>query len=313
MIICCGEALIDMLPRKLPDGTDVCMPVPGGAVFNTAIALGRLGEDTHFFTGLSIDMYGRQLTAFLEASHVKTTYCKRTPRPTTLAFVSLEDGNAQYTFYDENTASRMLEIEDLPDLPEQTQAMQFGAISLVSEPCASSFEELMRRYSNTAIIALDPNIRPSFIQNEAAYRARIKRMCTLSDIIKVSQDDLDWLEPGKGFETVAREWISTGAKIILLTMGENGVRAITASLDFVVPAQPAKVVDTVGAGDSFNAGVLADLRRSDYLQKDKLGTINEKALRSALTFATRVAAFTVGQAGANPPWAHQLSDDPVSQ
>jgi fructokinase len=312
MIICCGEALIDMLPRQLPDGTDVCMPVPGGAVFNTAIALGRLGEDTHFFTGLSTVMYGRQLTAFLEASHVKTIFCKRTPRPTTLAFVSLENGNAEYTFYDENTAGRMLEIADLPDLPEQTQAMQFGAISLVPEPCASSFEELMRRYCDTAVISLDPNIRPSFVQNEPAYRDRIKRMCGLSDIIKVSEDDLEWLEPGSEFESVAREWLSTGAKIILLTMGEKGVRAITPSLDLVVPAVKANVVDTVGAGDSFNAGILADLRKSGNLQKKSLESISENSLRSALTFATRVAAYTVGQAGANPPWTHELTASPAS-
>jgi len=308
MIICCGEALIDMLPRQLPDGSAVCMPVPGGAVFNTAIALGRLGEDTHFFTGLSTDLYGRQLSAFLEASHVKTTFCKRSQLPTTLAFVSLEDGNAEYTFYDENTAGRMLEIADLPKLPKQTQAMQFGAISLVPEPCASSFEELMRRYCDTAVISFDPNIRPGFIQNEVEYRARIKRMCGLSDIIKVSEDDLDWLAHGEEFEAVAREWLSTGAKVILLTMGENGVRAMTSSLDFVVPAVKTEVVDTVGAGDSFNAGILADLRKSGNLQKDTLESISENALHSALTFATRVAAFTVGQAGANPPWAHELTN-----
>ena len=306
MIICCGEALIDMLPRRLPDGTQVFLPVPGGAIFNTAITLGRLGEDVHFFSGLSTDMYGRQLTAHLEESNVDTTFCRRTARPTTLAFVNLNNGNAEYTFYDENTAGRMLEIADLPDLHKQTQALHFGAISLVPEPCASTYEELMRRYHGTAVISLDPNIRPNFIQDEPAYRDRIKRMCDLSDIIKVSQDDLDWLEPGKKFETAAREWLSTGAKIVLLTMGEKGVRAITPSLDLAVPAIRTNVVDTVGAGDSFNAGFLADLRKSGNLHKNKLESVNKTTLHSALTFASRIAAFTVGQAGANPPWAREL-------
>mgnify|MGYP001286667845 CR=1 FL=1 len=307
MIICCGEALIDMLPRHLPDGAEVYLPVPGGAVFNTAIALGRLGEDTHFFSGLSTDMHGRQLTAHLEASHVKTTFCRRTPKPTTLAFVTLSDGNAEYNFYDENTAGRMLEIADLPALPERTEALHFGAISLIPEPCGTSYEELMRRYHDRAVISLDPNIRPSFVNDEPAYRDRLRRMTAMSDIIKVSEEDLAWLEPGKSFETAAESWLSMGAKIVTLTMGADGVRALTPRLDVTVPAVKTKVVDTVGAGDSFNAGFLASLSRSGSLSKAALETLSEAHLRDALAFAARVAAFTVSQAGANPPWAEQLA------
>ena len=125
MIVCCGEALIDMLPRQMPDGGDSFLPVPGGAVFNTAIALGRLGEDVQFFSGLSTDMFGRRLAAHLEESGVDTTLCKRSPRPTTLAFVTLAGGNAKYTFYDEGTAGRMLDIADLPDLSEEATVLHF--------------------------------------------------------------------------------------------------------------------------------------------------------------------------------------------
>ncbi len=307
MIVCCGEALIDMLPRQTPDGSDSFLPVPGGAVFNTAVALGRLGEDVQFFSGLSTDMFGRRLAAHLEESGVDTTLCKRSPRPTTLAFVTLADGNAKYTFYDEGTAGRMLDIADLPDLPEEASALHFGAISLIPEPCGSAYEELMRRNQGGPVISFDPNIRPGFVDDEAGYRGRLHRMAGMSDIIKVSEEDLSWLEPERAFEQVARGWIANGAKVAVLTRGEEGTRAITNGLDVEVPAVKTEVVDTVGAGDSFNAGFLAGLRRQGHLSKPLLGSLSREALTGALGFAAEIASFTVGRAGANPPWENQLS------
>ena len=307
MIICCGEALIDMLPRQLPDGGNAFLPVPGGAVFNTAIALGRLGEDVQFFSGLSTDMFGSRLVNQLKDSGVGTALCKRSPRPTTLAFVVLADGNAQYTFYDEQTAGRMLDIADLPDFPADTEALHFGAISLIPEPCGSAYEEIMRRNHDGAVISFDPNIRPGFVINEAAYRKRLHRMAGMSDIIKVSEEDLAWLDPKRDFEDVARAWIDDGAKIIVLTRGMEGARALTSTLDVEVPAVKTEVVDTVGAGDSFNAGFLAGLRRQGVLAKAKLASLPREALTASLELAAHVAAFTVGQSGANPPWQNQLN------
>ena len=306
MIFCCGEALIDMLPRQLTDGGEAFLPVPGGAVFNTAIALGRLGEDVHFFSGLSTDMFGNRLVAHLEDSRVDTSLCKRSPRPTTLAFVALTGGNAQYVFYDEETAGRMLDIADLPDLPDEALALHFGAISLIPEPCGSAYEELMRRYHGAKVVSFDPNIRAGFIDDEAAYRERLRRMTAMSDIIKVSEEDLSWLEPDREFEPVARDWIDNGAKVVVLTRGSQGVRAITNMVAVEIPAKKTEVVDTVGAGDSFNAGFLAGLRRQGALSKSKLMSLSRDALTAALQFAAEVAAFTVGQAGANPPWANML-------
>ncbi|WP_316975639.1 carbohydrate kinase family protein [Shumkonia mesophila] len=307
MIVCAGEALIDMLPRQLPDGSDIFLPVPGGAIFNTAIALGRLGENVQFFSGLSTDMFGRRLVACLEESGAGTTLCKRVPRPTTLAFVTLADGNAHYSFYDERTAGRMLDIVDLPDLPQETAALHFGAISLIPEPCGSAYEELMRRYHGGPVISFDPNVRPGFVDDEAAYRNRLRRMAGMSDIIKVSEEDLSWLEPHRRFEQIARDWIANGAKVVVLTRGEDGARAITKTLDVGIPAVETTVVDTVGAGDSFNAGFLAGLRRQGVLSKPMLVSLSCDALTTSLKFAAQIAAFTVGQSGANPPWENQLS------
>lgn len=306
VIICCGEALIDMLPRQLPDGSDVFLPVPGGAVFNTAIALGRLGENAGFISGVSTDMFGQQLVAFLEESGVDARLCVRSANPTTLALVKLSDGQAEYSFVDENTAGRMIDPASVPDVPEHTKALHFGAISLISEPCGSAYEELHRRNRDTTVLSLDPNIRPGFVADEQGYRARLERMIATSDIVKVSEEDLEWLEPGRTFDSIAREWIASGVAVVILTMGADGARALTASLDVSVPGQNVSVIDTVGAGDTFNAGLLASLRASGVLRKSALGSLDRQTLQSALIFASRVAAVTVSRAGANPPWKEEL-------
>lgn len=307
MILCCGEALIDMLPRTLPDGSAVFLPVAGGAVFNTAIALGRLGERAGFFYGISSDLMGQVLTRALDESGVDHALCIRSPRPTTLAFVTLKDGHAQYAFYDEGTAGRMVEPGDLPPFPA-IDALHFGAISLIAEPVGSALEMLAMREKSEAVISLDPNIRPGFVSDETAYRARLARMLAIADIVKVSDDDLAWLAPGVAFDDWAAQRIGSGTSLVVLTRGEQGARAATAKGALEVPAVPARVVDTVGAGDTFNAGLLAGLRRSGKLGKASLRDLREDELRAALRLAARVAAFTVSRAGANPPFARELEE-----
>lgn len=308
MFLLCGEALMDMLPRNLADGSEAYLPVPGGAMYNTAIALGRLGEETGFFSGVSSDMFGQQLVEHLEESGVSTDYCVRSANPTTLAFVKLTDGMAKYSFMDENSAGRMLTEDAIPAFPDTVHTFHVGAISLVQEPCGSTFEALMGRVHEVAVISLDPNIRPSFITDEAAYRQRLNHMIAMSDIVKVSEEDLEWLAPNDRFEQVARRWIEGGAAIVTLTMGADGTRCITPSMDIQVPVTPVEVVDTVGAGDTFNAGFLAGLRSSGVLTKRQLKTIDRDGLRSAMEYGSKVAAYTVGQVGANPPWRQQLND-----
>ena len=131
MILSCGEALIDMLPRVTTGDEPAFAPYPGGAVFNTAIALGRLGAPSAFLSGLSTDLFGRMLTDALEASRVDTALAIRSDRPTTLAFVTLTNGQASYAFYDENTAGRMIAEADLPTLPETVEALFFGGLFLM--------------------------------------------------------------------------------------------------------------------------------------------------------------------------------------
>jgi fructokinase len=307
MILSCGEALIDMLPRQSTEGEGAFAPYAGGAVFNTAIALGRLGAPSGFLCGISTDLFGEILIDTLVASKVDASLAIRSSRPTTLAFVKLVDGHATYAFYDENTAGRMITATDLPDLPEHIQTLFFGGISLMVEPGGATYEALMQRGAASGrVIMIDPNIRPSFISDEATYRARIGRMMAMSDIVKLSDEDLRWLEGAGEIGDLATGLLDRGPKVVFVTEGAKGAHAFTTRDAVFVPAQKVKVADTVGAGDTFNAGVLAALHKEALLSKPALAAINADALKAAAELGNRAAAVTVSRPGANPPWLGEL-------
>ncbi|MCP8896324.1 carbohydrate kinase [Shinella daejeonensis] len=306
MILCCGEALIDMLPRVSTEGEEAYAPYAGGAIFNTAIALGRLGVATGFFTGLSDDMMGDILRRTLGESAVDYSYCATLSRPTTIAFVKLVDGHATYAFYDENTAGRMIREADLPALGDDCEALHFGAISLIPEPCGSTYEALMRREHEKRVISLDPNIRPGFIKDKEAHLGRIRRMAAMADIVKFSDEDLAWFGLEGDEETLARHWLHHGAKLVVVTRGAAGAAGYTARHKVVVPSERVTVVDTVGAGDTFDAGVLAALKMQNLLTKQQVAGLEEDQIARALTLGARAAAITVSRAGANPPWAREI-------
>jgi fructokinase len=307
MILCAGEALIDMLPRTAVSGEAAFAPYAGGAVFNTAIALGRLGTPTGFFTGLSTDLFGQVLEAALADSGVDAGRAARSDRPTTLAFVTLTDGQARYAFYDEGTAGRMLAEADLPGDLDGVGALFFGGISLAVEPCAHSYETLCLREAGRRVIMLDPNVRPGFIRDEAVYRARIDRMLAASDIVKLSDEDLHWLFGPGDLAALARAVLAKGPKLVCITEGAEGVTGYTAGGAVRVAARRVEVVDTVGAGDTFNAGLLAGLSDAGLLSRDALAAgLPEDGLRAALDLGVRAAAVTVSRAGANPPRRAEL-------
>lgn len=300
MILCCGEALIDMLPRETAKLEPAFAPYPGGAVFNTAIALGRLGAPAGYFGGLSTDLFGQMLTDSLTTSGVDSALSPRSNRPTTLAFVTLVDGHAKYAFYDENTAGRGLVRDDIPALSADVAALFFGGISLVSEPAADTYAAFCTQEAGRRTIMIDPNIRPGFITDPDRYRARLNAMLAVADIIKVSDEDMEWLG------TTPQAMLQAGTSLVLVTRGAAGVSCYRASGAFDVPAETATVVDTVGAGDTFNAGLLAGLNRDGLLQRDSLIHADDMALRPAVALGAKAAAITVSRAGANPPWAHEL-------
>lgn len=306
MILCCGESLIDMLPRKTAEGEDCFAPYPGGSVFNTAIALGRLGCKTGFFSGISTDLFGERLIAALTESQVDAGCASRSGRPTTLAFVTLTDGQARYAFYDEGTAGRMLTESDLPALPATTRACFFGGISLMVEPCAEAYETLATRARAAGkLVMLDPNIRPGFIHDPARYRARLARLLALADIVKLSDEDLAWVT-GKTGPDAAADILAQGPKLVLMTEGAAGAVALGADRPVHRPARRVDVIDTVGAGDTFNAGFLAGLDRAGLLDRAALAGAGAEQIARALDLGIAAAAVTVSRAGANPPWADEL-------
>lgn len=305
MIVSCGEALIDMLPRQSTAGEEAFAPYAGGAVFNTAIALGRLGIPSGFFCGLSSDMFGDILRRTLTESGVDHSFCATLDRPTTLAFVRLVDGHASYAFFDENTAGRMITEAHLPTFGDEVEALHFGAISLIPEPCGSTYERLMRREHEARVVSLDPNIRPGFIADAAAHRARIDRMIVMSDILKMSDEDLSWFGMA-GEEEAARVWLAAGPKIVIFTRGPRGAVAYTASETVEVPGVKVEVADTVGAGDTFNAGLLAALSQAGKLTKAGIANLSRDEIAAALSLGARAAAVTVSRPGANPPWAAEI-------
>ncbi len=307
MILCCGESLIDMIPAETLSGSVAYAPHAGGAVFNTAIALGRLGAPSGMLTGMSEDLFGELLRDSLKASKVDYNFSIISRRPTTLAFVKLTNGQAKYTFYDENSAGRMIEPSQLPALDASIKAAFFGGISLAQEPCGSTYEALMAREAASRAVMIDPNVRPGFAASEKAYRDRVERMVAMADIVKLSDEDLAWLEGEGGIDGKARAICARGPALVVITRGSEGATGYTREHIVSVKARKAKVADTVGAGDTFNAGVMAGLHEQGLLEKRAIRDLDAKAIEHALNLGAAAAAVTVSRSGANPPWRNELT------
>lgn len=302
-VVVCGEALIDLTP----DG-DRYAAHPGGGPFNTAVALGRLGIPTAFCSRVSDDGFGRLLRSRLTDAGVDQTIVVATGDPTSLAVVTLnERGEADYQFYVEGTADRGLLPEHLPSpLAPTVAAIHFGTLSLVLEPGASTYELLMRREHGQRLLALDPNCRPRLIPDREAYRRRLEGWVELCDLVKVSSADLDWLYPELGRDAVAARWRGLGAALVVITDGGRGATGYLGESRLSVPTPEIVVADTIGAGDTFNAGLLAWLDEHDRLTPAALARLTDDELVDLLGFAAAAAAVTCSRPGADPPWRREM-------
>ncbi|MFD7560508.1 MULTISPECIES: carbohydrate kinase [unclassified Streptomyces] len=293
MIVVGGEALIDLVPTEQPPGA--LLPRPGGGPYNTALALGRLGAEVAFCSRVSTDGFGEFLLAGLRAAGVDLSLVRRGPEPTTLAVPSLApDGSASYGFYVEGTADRLFTLP--PALPETARALALGTCSLVLEPGASAYEALLRRESRRGLLTLlDPNIRPALIPDPAAYRARfLTRLLPHTGVLKLSEDDAAWLG-GR-----VDDWLAAGPEAVVLTRGAAGLTVWTREgAKHSVPARRMTVADTIGAGDTVNAALLHRLSAAPPGEPVDWPAV--------LAYAAHAAALTCTRAGAEPPYAAELT------
>ena len=309
MILCCGEALIDFMPLEKSDSQIFYKPCPGGSSLNTAVALGRLNHNVGMLTGISNDLFGKQLIAHREENNVDCSLVIRSNLDTTLAFVSAESlaGNVEYAFYAKETADRSMSVENLPkSLPDNIEVLEFGSISLVMEPSASSYEHLMLRESTKRFISLDPNIRPDFIPDALAFQKRFDNWLDHVDLVKLSNADLEWLYPNSNIDDAVSYILSKKVQAVFLTLGEKGAWAYTKNHQIFAETPVISVKDTVGAGDSFHAGLLHKLAMMDRLKFGQLKEIKKTELHASLNFAMEVAALTCTNTGASSPKIDEL-------
>jgi fructokinase len=278
--------------------------VLGGGPFNAALALARLGGDSAFLGHVSTDVFGRRIRAALVGDGVSLELVRTTDRPTTLAVAEIgPDGGASYSFYTEGTSGVALAPEDArAPLPAGTRALHVGTLALTLEPSASSTELLVESVADDVLLFVDPNCRPSVIHDGAAYRARIERVAVRADVVKLSVEDLAFLYPGPRDRGAGR-LLALGASVVLLTDGPEGATIVTGRGSTHVPTAPARVVDTVGAGDSFGAGFLA-WWVGNGLGRQELA--DDAELLDAVRFAGEVARRTCERAGATTPTAAEM-------
>ena len=307
MIICAGESLVDMVSfRGEPEYT----PHVGGSNFNSSIALGRLGADSYYFGAISNDSYGELIENTLRHSKVKEDFVIKTNRPTTLAYADVVDGIAEYTFVDEHSAGRLLDQTSLKPFVNRVmkaKALLVGGISLQAEPCGSSWQWLVEEVSGHLPIYFDANIRPDFIENKQNYIARFEGLTSKVDIIKISEEDYRYLYGAQDFNKVSKVWLDNGVKLVIFTLGSEGSKVIFDNgKEVFVKSKKVDVVDTIAAGDSFNAGFLLSLDEQGLLDRVSLDIISDTQLEKALSYANKVASITVTKKGANSPWLHQI-------
>jgi len=297
-ILVCGEALIDLTPD--PDGRYT--PCVGGGPLNVAVALARLEVPVAFLSRVSTDGFGRRIVGHLEGNGVDLTCLVRGAEPTTLAVVTTdESGSADYQFYVEGTADRQLAMADLPVLSAFSALHVTGSLCLTLEPSATTVESLLRSARGELPVSLDPNVRPPMIASRSAYLERLTGWLGCVDVVKASEEDLGWLYPGRPVADVATEWLSCGPAVVAVTLGARGALLATAGTLTERPAPSVMVVDTVGAGDTASAALLAWLHARGRLDRASLDRLRPDDAAAMLDFAMAAAANTCARKGADPP------------
>jgi fructokinase len=295
-----GEALIDFTASEA--GTLAFLGHEGGSPLNTAVACARLGEPTGFLTQLSTDLFGERLMRFLKRNGVITRFILRSDAPSTLAFVERTPQTNRYAFYTHGSADATWAPEPLPQLPADCRFLHFGSISLLQEPAATRITELIAANTGRCVIVFDPNVRPSLISDMAAYRARAMTWFGMADLVKLSDEDAALLAPGRPVDALAADCLKAGARAVIVTRGSAGATLWRLGhAPLTVAAPRVEVVDTIGAGDTFTAGLSVSLLAHGIERPAQLGDLGSEAWHEVMRFAATAAALNCTREGADPP------------
>jgi fructokinase len=309
IIAVAGEALVDMVPAPVGEYLEIA---PGGSPANVAVALSRLGVPARLLARIADDMLGRRIRAHLTGNGVQLDHAVHATEQTSLAMVAVgPDGGATYDFRVSGTADWQWSPGELDGaLDGPVVALHSGSLALTTPPGAAVLRELMVRAAETVTISYDPNCRPMLMGAPADVLAGVHELLAVADVVKVSNEDLEWLVPGAGPEAVLEDWLRRGPAVVAVTLGGDGALAGTAAgVRSRRPGVPVEVVDTVGAGDTFSAALLAGLHRRGLLgagARPALLAIEAATLDGLLDEAALAAAITCSRRGADPPSAEDL-------
>lgn len=309
MFLVCGEALFDFfLESENGPSAATYAARAGGSPFNVAIGLSRLGTASGLLTGLSSDLLGQRLSQVLRDEGVSTAYAIPTDRPTTLSLVGLDtEGVPAYQFYDNGSADTGVTEADLPTLGSEVTGLHFGSYSLAAAPVADAFAALALAHRNR-FISVDPNVRPTVEPDMNVWRKRLAILFPLADIVKISEEDHQMLWPGRSSAAVAADILSQGPSLVVVTRGgESALGWTSGNLHATGTPPKVTVIDTVGAGDTFQAALLSRLLR-DGDPKATLAGLDATRLADLLGYAARAAAITCSRRGADLPRASELSE-----
>jgi fructokinase len=307
MVVVCGESLIDVFAADEPSTGLSMRAHVGGSPFNVAVGLARLARPVALLGAISSDFLGARLMRALEQEGVSTATVVRTAAPTTLSLVALDArGVPQYVFYGTQGADRQLTPETLPALAPRTRALHFGSYATVVEPTASALRALVEAQYRRCVVSYDPNVRLNVEPSLARWSETVQWMLPRTHLLKVSEEDLSLLYPGASLESLATAWLAQGVRFLVVTRGASGAVAWTRKTRVEVPSMPTTVVDTVGAGDSFQAALLAWLDERDLLNDAALAALDQTQVQDAVSFAALAAAITCSRAGADLPRRNEL-------
>lgn len=306
MFLVCGEALWDLFSEERADGLGFSARA-GGSPFNVAFGLARLGQAVGFLSGVSTDPLGERLAAFLGAEGVSPDFLVRTARSTTLSVVTLTpDGQPAYAFYGEGAADRALTPDDLPTVGDDVWGVHAGSFSLVAQPVGDTLLSLFEREAGRRLMTLDPNVRLNVEPDPAVWRDRIGRFLAHTDVAKVSDEDLGLLYPGRDGREIAEDWLAAGVGLVIITRGGGGAEVFARSGRVAAPGRAVDVVDTVGAGDTFQAALIAGLAELGVRRRKDLDAMTPDDLGALAGFAVAASALTCGRRGADLPRRAEL-------